>query len=598
MSWNGNPEYSMLSATPLRQDPTIITLLRSGRLPHPSQRGDLESLFQEVEASISDDEDRIWDLKHQVSLLRSRISVLQENKRILSSLSAPIRKAPPEIIQHIFELAVDANHFKDVKSVSVATRVSSVCAQWRSLAHATPRIWASFVVDIVHGTKEWNGVVRSIERHLRFARDAELDLDLRTANVPIAVGHDILQLFAAHASRWRSASFNFGAITIQAREILIAALHNTPSLKSLHIHQPRGFNSGIKIEFFKSCPELRELSLVQYSPQAAIPWTQLTSIHFAASDARDINTVLGLCPHLLSVSLSVPTSTDLELTGPEIVPRTLQIHTLRIESHPGSGRNQALSGVLMVCSGLTLPQLESLAVVSHIRRRYRGEYEARHEEGKWPQAAVEAMLTRSACRLTTLRLEGVPLDTKEALQLLRLAPHAVEVSLHECVTPDPESLSEHRANAVFDDVGANHFITTGLFVALCATPHAPTSPSPSNNPKVPLLPRLRRLELKVNTQFDMSAYMTMVRSRWPGPDSPRVLEMGMDRLDSLSLTVMCHFDSYGFWDSKPLLLLKKEGLLVRYDDGCDEFYDYNDKFPAKGSDDEEEPDYAIDSDYY
>ncbi|KAF7348635.1 F-box domain-containing protein [Mycena venus] len=307
MSWNGNPGYSMLSAIPLRRDPTITTLLRSGRLPHPNQRGDLESLFQEVEANISDDEDRIWDLKHQVSLLRSRISVLRENKCILSSLSAPIRKAPPEIIQHIFELAVDANHFKDVKYVSVATRVSSVCAQWRSMAHATPRIWASFVVDIVHCTKEWNGI--SIERHP----------DLRTTTAAIAVGHDIMQLYLAHASRWRFESFNFGAITSQARGILMAALQSYEQLES----------------------------------------------------------------------------------------------------------------------------------------------------------------------------------------------------------------------------------------------------------------------------FDMDVYMTMVRPRWPGSNAPGVFDIGVDRLDSLSLT-----------DSKSLLLLEKESLLVRYDDGCEKFYGYNDKSPAQSSDEEDGLDYAIDADCY
>ncbi|KAJ6470243.1 hypothetical protein C8R47DRAFT_1149110 [Mycena vitilis] len=528
------------------------------------------SALQGVEEGISRDEDRIWQLEEEVYFLQNRVHVLKENKRILASLSAPIRKVPPELIQHIFELAggVGTNHFNGAQTVSGATRLSAVCAQWRAIAHATPRIWATFVVDVYSDGR--GGTLAAIKRHLQLARDAELHLDLRAMKKKAAaVHHELLELFAARASRWCFASFKIARITKQAQDILAAALDNTPSLKSLHIRSPDPHCSDIKIEFFKSCPALRELSIMEYNPTTAytIPWAQLTSIHFASSYTQNINAVLNLCPNLTSVSLIVPTTYILEREDPDLVPRTLQIQSLRIQSRSTPG-SKAMSGVLAVCAGLTLPRLQTLSIVSNAYRKYYdAESETRPEQGCWPQAAVEAMLTRSACKLKTLRLEGVPLDTPETLALLRLAPHVTTVSLHECKTVDPDTLSERRHDLVFVDTGANHIVTKELLEALCAK-----QPTPA-----PLLPRLRRLELKVNFDFDMAAYMTMIRSRFPSPNAPRVLDSGVDRLDAVSLTLVSHLDMGPSWDSQPFLALKKEGLLVKYDDGGGELYDYGDK---------------------
>ncbi|KAJ7669437.1 hypothetical protein DFH06DRAFT_1125796 [Mycena polygramma] len=563
-----NPRrFKAARATALLQARTDSNSNRHGcRGTYPMQR--LAASVAGVEEGISRDEDRIWELEEEVSFLQNRVCVLEENKRILASLSAPIRKVPPELIQHIFELAggVGTNHFNGAQTVSGATRLSAVCAQWRAIAHATPRIWATFVVDIYSDGR--GGTLKAIERHLQFARDAELHLDLRATKKKAAVvHHELLELFAAHASRWCFASFKIARITKEAQDVLAAALDNTPCLKSLHIRSPDPQCSDIKIEFFRSCPALRELSIMEYNPTTAytIPWAQLTSIHFASSHTRNINAVLDLCPNLTSVSLIVPTTYSLEREEPGLVPRTLQIHTLRIQSRSTPG-SKAMSGVLAVCAGLTLPRLKTLSIVSNAYRKYYDpEDETRFEQGCWPQAAVEGMLVRSACTLKTLRLEGIPLDPLEALALLRLVPHATTVSLHECKTVDPDTLSYRRQDKVYMDTGANHFITKELLDSLCAK--TPT----------PLLPRLHRFELKVNVDFAMDAYMVMIRSRFPGRDAARVLDSGVDRLDAVSLTVVSHLDMGPDWDSQPFLALKKEGLLVKYDDGCDEVYGYNDK---------------------
>ncbi|KAK7059772.1 F-box domain-containing protein [Favolaschia claudopus] len=578
--------------TPLWEDPNIVPLLRSGRLPSPLELKHLEALLFQVDSCIDEDEKHISQLYSQISQLRERVQILEFNQQILESLSAPIRKTPPELMQQIFELAVDTNEFKDLKSMSSAVRISSVCAQWRSIAHATPRIWSGFLIDL-DGPK--NSIqpfsanipppppnknnsklfVDSIDRHLRLSRDAELHLDVRATRDPSELCSQILELFAPHASRWRSAKFKVGPISGDTQKRLQVALQTTPRLKSLHIYALQGsVDSGISLDFFESCPELKELSAIQYKPHNGIPWLQLTSIHFAVSRIAEIDTVLDLCPKLRSLSLIVPTASTLETSSSEIVPKTLPIRTLTIRSRSVAG-GRAQTGVQRICNALTLPRLHSLTILSSIYRKYRAIDEPRHEIGYWPQAAVEGMLVRSACKLESLRLEGVPLDTDEAIRLLRLTPHAGKVSLHECPTTDPEDLSERRIERVGDDIGANHFVTEDLLKDLRVKSEL------SGAEAIPhLLPRLRRLELKVNESFPLDAYMSMIRTRWPGPDAPRVLPTGVDRLDAVSLVYRTHECDWIDVPDNPdvLLKLKAEGLLVKYSDGCDTHYEYKDKY--------------------
>ncbi|KAJ7150877.1 hypothetical protein C8R43DRAFT_1005478 [Mycena crocata] len=568
----------------VHRDPAIMSLLRSGRLPSSQQSDTIQTLIEDVKTTISREQDLIWDLQGQISVLEDREYVLEENQRVLESLFSPIRKLPPEIVQLVLELSVDANHFKTSPetSILIAARLASVCVQWRTIALSSPRIWGKFIVDDVNNTK----AVRSIEEHLRLAGDTELDIDLRASAV---VSHEIIALFCSHASRWRRATFQLGFITVKARDILSSAFENLPVLRALHIRHPDLY-SAIGIDLFKSCPALGKLSLIEYRPEAAsksnIPWVQLTSIHYTPSDTRDMLTILDLCPNLVSFSMRLPATSSMP-AAPTADPRSFPVlRTLRVDTRTEPRYREQLSGVLMVCSALTLPALHSLTFVSNTRRRYRTRDEPRHEEGQWPHAAVTAFLARSAAPLESLYLEGVPLDAGEALELLRLVPHASQVSLRECRTIHPEAVSESRLWRAVDDFGANHFVTNALLDAL--TVAAPLA-VPTQEPAVsPLLPHLRHLALEVGTQLDLQRYTAMVRSRWPGPDAPRVLDSGVDRLDGVALVGMIHEESY--WHPAPVLELRKEGLAVRFEDG-EEHNGTDDRDESESEDDSDDAGY-------
>ncbi|KAJ7249415.1 hypothetical protein C8J57DRAFT_1475302 [Mycena rebaudengoi] len=551
------------------QDPRILPLVRSGRLPPSSQTIEhIESLIKDIKQDISRDQDMVQRLEEEISSLQNgawtlnrNVWALQHNQRVLTSLFAPIRKLPPEILGLILGLAVPANCFDGRKSVSHAMRVSEVCAHWRAVALSTPRIWAVFMVDLGKSAKR-PAVVSAIERHLELAGDALLDLNL-WAEKGVVVGPEILPMFFRRTSRWYSARFKLETIGYDTRDILSAAVEDMPFLETLHIQEHDNSGTNIDIEFFKSCPRLKKLFFIDLpQPLSAvdIPWNQLTTIHFAPNTTENVYTVLNLCTQLISLSVRLPAFHRRTKRQPNL--KIFALRTLRIlVSH---GRSNPFQFVSTIFTDVTLPALTCLSITSNMRRSWWTDNGIRPNQGIWPQRAVVAMLTRSACKLTTLRIEAIPLEAKEALALLALAPTAIEVSLHECRPVDEEELSDGDIYGVGAQLSTNLFLTPELL-------HALTVPKGSEASVTPLIPRLRHFELKVNQGLNMAAYIAMVRSRWPGSTGPRLLGGGVDCLNSVSLTVMDEDGGFGYFDLKPLLALEKEGMKVRVG-GAELFY--------------------------
>jgi hypothetical protein len=284
------------------------------------------------------------------------------------------------------------------------------------------------------------GVVSTIERHLRLAGDALLDLNLWAG---VVVGPEIL-LFFRCASRWRSARFKLGRISHDTWETISTAVEVMPFLETLHIRQHHSSSTDIDITFFKSYPRLTNISsdVDLLNPLSSdISWDQLTTIHFFQANTEIVYTILNLCRNLLSLSLRLPSVFHLqpEQEAPHV--RVFNLRTLYITTRTVRQRNP-FQVVFTIFSGVTLPALTDLSIMPNMRRSLCAFGEPRFEQGMWPQAAVVAMPMRSASSVSSLHLEGIPFETKAALQLLALVPNAIEVSLHESMPMSMDSLSE------------------------------------------------------------------------------------------------------------------------------------------------------------
>ncbi|KAJ6466204.1 hypothetical protein C8R45DRAFT_483340 [Mycena sanguinolenta] len=95
----------------------------------------------------------IEESEHRIASLESQIRILvelRERERVcvdaLRYIISPIRTLPIELLVEIFELAInDETHVEDVY------RISQICADWRKVAHATPRLWTRPIcVDLAY----------------------------------------------------------------------------------------------------------------------------------------------------------------------------------------------------------------------------------------------------------------------------------------------------------------------------------------------------------------------------------------------------------------------------------------------------------------
>ncbi|KAJ6466269.1 hypothetical protein C8R45DRAFT_776956, partial [Mycena sanguinolenta] len=94
-----------------------------------SSKADIARFIEESERKITSLESQIRSLVE----LRDREWACLDSLRYLMS---PIRGLPIELLVEIFRLAID-----DKTHVEDAYRISQICADWREVAHTTPRLW-------------------------------------------------------------------------------------------------------------------------------------------------------------------------------------------------------------------------------------------------------------------------------------------------------------------------------------------------------------------------------------------------------------------------------------------------------------------------
>ncbi|KAK7038724.1 hypothetical protein VNI00_010608 [Paramarasmius palmivorus] len=117
----------------------LYNLLRSGRAPFASEELYLEKLGFLLE-------ERMESIADVVAF-----AALRRKSRAVSSLGAPVRRLPSEILSEILVRAAVMNGGEVIegqKCTSAGSRLGEVCSYWRDLTLKTPRIWGLVAVAI------------------------------------------------------------------------------------------------------------------------------------------------------------------------------------------------------------------------------------------------------------------------------------------------------------------------------------------------------------------------------------------------------------------------------------------------------------------
>ena len=233
----------------------------------------------------------------------------------------PIRRVPREILQEIFEYAVEEDHAEmrdnvDRKTSSldrvppIAFRISGTCRHWREIAARAPKLWRYICApfhDSFYERRKLVGRTRFL-RCLELAGERGLELTLRDETLeswePI--------LMEECTKQW-------SRITIVLTQGIPSRIPTTSrlSIYSIDYHLPETIE--LPDHLLSSLVVLFCSGII---PQFTSPATKLTTLHIYISDylnGHDLGVILSHLPSLSQLTLDCFRYSSPEFTGGRIV---------------------------------------------------------------------------------------------------------------------------------------------------------------------------------------------------------------------------------------------------------------------------------------
>lgn len=423
----------------------------------------------------------------------------------------PFRKLPNELICSIFEstctdnLLQESNKFPSsdftelsspVITYTPALAISTVCAQWRSLALALPRLWSQLTLEIASQRARRSyyvpsGFILTLHLFLDRSADSPLRIDYKTEkNVVEYQSNPVaLNLLLQHSCRWQSFSYT-GYYALSHCKGFYPRLP-FPILEHISLDSR---SLSVDLDCFERAPNVRSVKADILYKDSCLPWNQLTSM-----DIRHILPVVSIDIHQCSnlTSLILRSSYAKSICG------NISLDRLESLTFAFSTRDRDL--LRRILDACTFSSLGELIITPSIS-----------DNLVWPVHAFDAFVSRSSCILTRLSISGVEISDLDLLAAFRILPYLVQFAFSDVKHP--------RRLAKKSRPITSHFIS-------CM--HASFSTASEI-----LVPKLRTLSLTLlSTSFDDAAFTSMISSRWL-PDPVSSAAIGVDCLRSLVLHLL------------------------------------------------------------
>ncbi|KAI0321886.1 hypothetical protein OF83DRAFT_1031410, partial [Amylostereum chailletii] len=380
--------------------------------------------IQTHRASIASIDVEVQALSHQIGRLNARKAHYLD---LISKCRGKItlaRRAPDEVLAHIFEHCVRGGWTK------APLVVSQVCAKWRQAASA-PSVWAH-----VHLSSDNLDPVGKMRFWLSKAREAPLHISVDIAAVDLHFIH-AFDLLLDRVAQWRAFSLTT-RVTRFANVVLARCTHSAPRLTTLTVDT--SLDPGID-----ETDEEWELSALQTAfPHSSdlhtvhiisnkFPPTIPTQVHDLTLELTNLDSAEDPSP-LLNMLQSLSSLRSLTIITPFNYTDTFTV------SEDQSHRSPA---TLAVLENLTLNSHRDFTeLLHHIETPSLRTLNLRsvQDPQNFPHAptgaAILSLLQRCSPPLVNLVLHDVDLPGSDFVSCFKLLPHLETLHLHETEVAD------------------------------------------------------------------------------------------------------------------------------------------------------------------
>lgn len=332
-------------------DADILPLLRSGISSVDLDATTLDFISTRIQLLDTERLSREKDISMIQSLL-NRLQ-LQQDRTVMDisyqkSIFSPFRRLPPDILLHIFRLAVNDSTALYLSEPPFIFR--SVCYTWRTLVLSSPSLWSNVNIKINEYPSRFTSVHAlqtslPLSTTLSLAGNCPLNMKIHDCGHTLEAQRFLAESIAPTSDRWKSLYLNIKYIEgIQGLADISGRL---PVLESLDLIQYQGmiqqpFDQHLSKLFYR-VPLLSTARIVgSFFRELYLPLHQLTTLHLNIYEEGVPES--SLFNHCIEQGTSLVSFTFYyELAGPhrlsEPVPEIIQpiIRRLSLGSHLPSG---------------------------------------------------------------------------------------------------------------------------------------------------------------------------------------------------------------------------------------------------------------------
>ncbi|KAJ3891597.1 hypothetical protein GG344DRAFT_76785 [Lentinula edodes] len=493
-------------------------------------RGTLHINRSQVQQVLSEGEKDLKDYDTEIARLQARVLFFERKKDRLqahlsdcTSLISSIRRLPDDILRIIFDY-----------HACRPLILGAVCSHWRAIVLSTPSLWSqiTFLFDSDTGrplAMTTNALQLYLDRSKESALHMEIFVSHFGAGQPLSIDyfeHQAFQYLATHAHRWKTLG-----LTIQSSLGFLErhSVLSCPQLEHLTLYGSNleGPSPPINLTLM---PKLHSVTIdtsYTHYVHPSVPWHQITKL--SLNSLSSVPQFLVACPNLLVLQIElkpnesnpIPDDVQTLTTHHGLSKLTLSFFQTAPDEDEDDDDNELVSNLdvlVSILAQLDLPNLNSFQLVVSTRIN-------RYPLTDW---SVEALATftsfmdRCGGHLAVLNLMDLSMDLSNLLSILRKVPSLVELTLSD--SPLSKTSVGGRSRLYLPPLVSSAFLRSlhafRRFDGL--------------SPASPLLPKLQKLRLQVDKEFDEEVFVDTISSRWI-PSDDYAQEVGITSLQKVEL---------------------------------------------------------------